>query len=216
VHLEPADKETALYSTPEDERNMSALVDPFRFRKKIVIHPSISFPTMSWPSDRWQRLTELLLNDGFMVIAAGKDVHNIDNVSELVDKKVHKLASEHEHFLDVTNRLTLHELYALIKKSDLVITMDSGVLHVANCTDTYIIAIFSCIDPRFRMRFKNGRLGYKTTPVSAFCPFQYCASKAGGGNQCKQTNEKRLCCLPSVDELYNCVKRIFLISHIQP
>ena len=42
----------------------------------------------------------------------------------------------------------------VIAASDVAVTFDSGVLHVANCTETPIVALFSDNDPDFFTRMK--------------------------------------------------------------
>ena len=51
-------------------------------------------------------------------------------------KGVFDLGIGHDRFLDLTGRTSLHELCEVIAASDVAVTFDSGVLHVANCTET--------------------------------------------------------------------------------
>ena len=58
-------------------------------------------------------------------------------------KGVFDLGIGHDRFLDLTGRTSLHELCEVIAASDVAVTFDSGVLHVANCTEPPIVALFS-------------------------------------------------------------------------
>jgi ADP-heptose:LPS heptosyltransferase len=118
---------------------------------------------------------------------------------------------EHDNFIDLTDQLSFHETYALLKECDAVVTMDSGLLHIANATDTVVIALFTDVDPCHRMRYKNGRVGYRTVALSSPCPMQYCASQFGyNENKCRLSGAQRMCCLPSVDDVCAALKKTIL------
>ena len=93
----------------------------------------------------------------------------------------------------------------MIALCDLVITVDSGVLHVANCTDTDIVAIFTDIDPRFRTRIRDNKPNAGTKIVHSPCPKQFCQSWHGSTGECIQPREKNMCCLPSVKQMLEAV-----------
>ena len=53
--------------------------------------------------------------------------------------------------------------------------MDSGILHLAGTTDTYIIQLGSSIDSRLRSPYRNGTREYKYSYVLGECKI-FCAS----------------------------------------
>jgi hypothetical protein len=108
------------------------------------------------------------------VVVVGSNVPNIGATEQNILKGVFGLGLDLPSLLDFTNQTSLHELREVIALCDLVITVDSGVLHVANCTDTHVLAIFTDIDPRFRTRIRYNQPNAYTTTIHSTCEKQYC------------------------------------------
>ncbi len=168
-------------------------------RPRVIVHPSQSVPVRSWPRESWVELVRELLRS-YEVIAIGQETAGLSSQGENVSKFPLSLGIEDPHFHDWTGKLSLHESYELIRLSDLVITVDSGTLHLANCTQTPIVSIFTHVAPEFRMRFgPDGKIGYQTIPVFSSCEYQFCASRFGCyDDRCRlEGKEGYMKCLPS-------------------
>ena len=203
VQLEDADKVVRLYTTAEDRETAARLLKPLGARPKVVIHPNRNRPVRTWPGDCWRELALGLLERGVGVVAVGRDVPNIADTEENVPKGVFDLGIEHNRFLDLTGQTSLHELCEVIAASDVAVTFDSGVLHVANCTETPVVALFSDNDPDFFTRIRNGKPGASTVAVHRPCPTQFCQTWHGAWSECIQPGEKKMCCLPTVEQVLN-------------
>ncbi len=201
VDLQPSDKEVRLYTTDEHRQRSAELLRPLDQTPKVGLHPNSSWEIRTWPSERWKQLTHGLLELGVQVVVVGSDVPNIGATEQNIPKGVFDLGLDHPSLLDLTNQTNLHELREVIALCDLVITVDSGVLHVANCTDTHVLAIFTDIDPRFRTRIRNNQPNAYTTTIHSTCEKQYCQSWHGSIGECIQSKHKRMCCLPTVDQV---------------
>lgn len=210
VDLGPEMKQLKLHSSEAAKAKASRLLSQLApGRKKIVIHPSQSIPLRTWPAESWTALANELVKE-HSVICVGKEV-SYDTSGMRTDKKsAFRLAVQNTNYFDWIDQLSLHELYEVIQLSDLVITIDGGVLHVANATETPIVAFFTDVDPRNRIRFDaRGKLGHLTTVVSAACPFQYCATSAGyNDDQCRLSGKEWMKCLPSVAQILDATKQV--------
>ena len=205
IDLQPLDKKVRLYTTDEPRQRAAELLQPLGQAPKVVLHPNRSWEIRTWPSERWRRLTQGLLEHGLQIVVVGSEVPNIGGSEQNIPKGVFDLGIEHPSLLDLTNQTSLHELREVIALCDLVITVDSGVLHVANCTDTDIVAIFTDIDPRFRTRIRDNKPNAGTKIVHSPCPKQFCQSWHGTTGECIQPGEKNMCCLPSVKQMLEAV-----------
>ena len=205
IDLQPGDKKVRLYTTDEHRQRAAELLQPLGQMPKVVLHPNRSWKIRTWPSERWRRLTQGLLERGVQIVAVGSEVSNIGVSEQNIPKGVFDLGIEHPSLLDLTNQTSLHELREVIALCDLVITVDSGVLHVANCTDTDIVAIFTDIDPRFRTRIRDNKPNAGTKIVHSPCPKQFCQSWHGSTGECIQPEDKNMCCLPSVEQVLEAV-----------
>ena len=204
IQLDDADKEVRLYTTAEDREKAVELLRPLA-GAKVVIHPNRNRPVRTWPGARWRQLALGLLERGVGVIAVGRDVPNIAGTEENVPKGVFDLGIAHDRFLNLTGRTSLHELCEVITASDVAVTFDSGVLHVANCTETPVVALFSDNAPDFFTRIRAGKPGAGTVAVYRPCPTQFCQTWHGAWSECLQEGDRRMCCLPVVEQVLEAV-----------
>ncbi|HJO08401.1 MAG TPA: glycosyltransferase family 9 protein [Verrucomicrobiota bacterium] len=201
VQLDDADKEVRLYTTTEDRATAARLLESLGTGSKVVIHPNRNRPVRTWPSERWRQLALGLLGLDVGVVAVGTNVPNLADTEENIPKGVFELGIAHDRFLDLTGRTSLHELCEVIAASDVAVTFDSGVLHVANCTETPIVALFSDNDPNFFTRIRGGKPGVGTVAVHGPCQTQFCQTWHGAWSECLQEGDRRMCCLPSVEQV---------------
>jgi lipopolysaccharide heptosyltransferase II len=101
----------------------------------IAIHPWTSDPVKQWPQENFYLLTKRLLEDksNKIIIIGGIDV--LDAKKEIFDN----LGS---NLINLTGRTTLKQLAALLKGCKLLISVDSGPMHLACAVSTPVIAIF--------------------------------------------------------------------------
>jgi ADP-heptose:LPS heptosyltransferase len=113
--------------------------------KYVVIHPVNSWPNRTWSQDNWIKLSEKLIELGYKVVAVGKDSSETGFFN--VQKPVHEMGN---NIINLMNQTSISETWYLIGNSAAVITMDSGILHLAGTTYTNIIELGSPINPEFR------------------------------------------------------------------
>lgn len=87
----------------------------------IVLVPSAAWEMKRWPLGHWKKLIELMPERNF-VILGGKEDHFCEELRAIAPSRVENLAG----------KLSLVESCALISQSELVISADTGLLHVAD------------------------------------------------------------------------------------
>lgn len=140
--------------------------------KYVVIHPVQSWDSRTWELEKWQLLCDYLEKEKIFVIAVGKNSGEY-SIHLQQEKPVFNLRIKHG--MDLTNKTSLDQTWHILDKSDCVITMDSGILHLAGTTDTNIIQLGSSIDPYFRAPYRKGSQKYKYAYVPGSCKI-HCAS----------------------------------------
>ena len=122
-------------------------------KKYIVIHPVNSWPNRTWSQENWLKLCEELIKWGYVVVAVGKDSSETGFFN--IQKPVHEMGN---NIINLMNQTSISETWHLINKAEAVVTMDSGILHLAGTTQTPIIELGSPINPEFRRpRRKNSK-----------------------------------------------------------
>jgi len=102
----------------------------------IAIHPWTSDPVKQWPVDNFKELTRILASQKQfnIVIIGGKD--EVPRATELCSNL------NYPNILNLTGKTTLVQLAALLKRCAVLISGDSGPLHMACAVGTKVIALF--------------------------------------------------------------------------
>lgn len=137
----------------------------------IVIHPSKTWPSRTWNKDSWEKLVFELNSINIPVVIIGKD--SSEEGTYHIDKPIYDINVKTG--LNLVNKLDIHQTWHILNKSDMIITMDSGILHLAGTTDAHIIQLGSSIDPRFRAPYRNGSQEYKYSYILGECD-KFCGS----------------------------------------
>lgn len=155
----------------------------------ICLHPFKNWSSRTWSDSNWEDLLDNLTKMGIPVVIIGKDSldqkllqYLRDGVRGETDVRVFdeienrkSLSILDSGIIDLTNRTTLSQAWKIINKSKCVVTMDSGILHLAGTTDTHIIQLGSSINPYFRAPYRKGKQDYKYSYVHGSCNI-FCAS----------------------------------------
>lgn len=195
-------------------KSNDSCISDFNLPKKyVVIHPSQSWPSRTWSKNNWQILCNRLAEDDITVVSIGKNTKEGE-----ISKPVFNLNIKNG--IDLTNKTTLDQSWHILNNSICVITMDSGILHLAGTTDSYIVQLGSSIDPKFRAPYRNGVQDYKYSYVIGDCDL-HCASdlkyslRDWGHIQsvtlldtCLE-KKNSFYCNPNCDQVYEQVKKIW-------
>jgi len=124
----------------EATKRIDALMDYYDAgnKKLAVLAPGTIWETKGWRSDGFAEVARHFLQQGFAVtlIGAARERALCDEVARLAPGAVN-LAGE----------TTLSELAALIRRSTISITNDSGPMHLAVAVDLPVVSIFGPTDP---------------------------------------------------------------------
>lgn len=116
-----------LYLTDSERAEASVLLSSMATGKPVVaIHPYATHPSKQWPRQHWLELTGHLASAGYDWFVIGRDT------APLFDN----------HEREFTNQTGLRETCALMEKADLLITADSGPMHLACGVGTPVVALF--------------------------------------------------------------------------
>lgn len=101
----------------------------------IAVHPWTSDPVKQWPKENFRRLTEKLSEIPNMKVAIVGGKENQREGMELC-------GNMNDRVVNLVGKTTLLQLASLLKKCRLLISGDSGPVHLAACVATPVIAIF--------------------------------------------------------------------------
>jgi len=129
----------------------------------VVLHPGSgdNFPGRRWPAARYGELARRLTDAGARVAVTGTE-HERAVVDEVIR------VSERPLF-DCGTRLSLDQLIALLAAADLLVSNDTGPVHLASGVGTPVYAIYGPNTPRLYGPLSEGSRAYYDAPPCSPC-----------------------------------------------
>ncbi len=129
----------------EDERRGNVLLEEFNknMRRIVAVNPGGNWEAKRWPAERFTGLVEKILsrfeNVSVVVTGAGKDAELAERIVSQTDpRRCYALAG----------RTRPAGLAAIFKKCALVVSADSGPLHLASAVGTATVGLFGPTSPK--------------------------------------------------------------------
>lgn len=107
----------------------------FTARGFITVHPFASDEGKLWPLEKYYKIIDFLKEDKNIIIIGGKE--NIET-----SKYFNSLLTD-ENVINLVGKTDLVQLAAILNKSELLISNDSGPVHLSCCVNTPVIVLFS-------------------------------------------------------------------------
>lgn len=110
----------------------------------VVLHPGCSMPARTYPWEMYSSVIELLVErlNAFVLITGAVDE------GELVERVRNRVApAARVRTLGLAGALAFPALCALIQRADLVITNNTGPMHIAAAVKTPLVALFALTNP---------------------------------------------------------------------
>ena len=149
----PFDYRLELNVTKKDylslDMKIACLKKPF-----LVMHQAKSWDNRTWPKAYWDHLTTRCIDAGYDVAIVGQG---------------EDFFYEGEGAFDFRKILTLQEIKILIEKSEGFISIDSGLFHIAQTTQTPVFGIFTIADPALRITRKENTYPFIPSLSCRFC-----------------------------------------------
>lgn len=141
--------ESPQFDVPEAQRRSAALLlEPLAHAQGplVVFNPGANYGSAKqWPEDRYAALGRRLRRDfdASIVMVGGPGDRSV------CDRIAHEIrgTSSGEPVLDLAGKTSILELGAVLAASRLVVTNDTGAMHVAQAVGSTIVAIFGSTDP---------------------------------------------------------------------
>jgi lipopolysaccharide heptosyltransferase II len=134
-------------------------------RPRIVLHPFARWRTKLWELEHWRALARTLMAEGAGMILTGS--RDDESLAAAI------LAGLDPLPLSLVGRLSLTQLTAVLQDVDLMITVDSGPMHLAAAVGTPVVALFGPTDPQRTGPLGPGRILRRELPCSP-CLQRHC------------------------------------------
>ena len=108
-------------------------------RPRIALNVGASRAYKRWPADRWASVARALAAQGQGLVFVGDK-----NDAEVVTQITPPLTGG---YVDLAGRTALRELASVLAACDLLVTADTGPMHIAVAVGTPVVALFGATDP---------------------------------------------------------------------
>ncbi len=170
-----------------------------RNQEYIVINPNASDLRIErrWPAENYVALVNYILqkytNLYVVLIGAPSEKLYVDGI----EKKVNPTLK----LLNLAGKTSIKELIGIIENAKLIITNDSGPMHIAFATSTQTLALFGPCDPAQYGNTENCYVLYKKVYCSP-CVHEFQIPPCKGNNQCMKLIDNKTV-QEAVDHLLN-------------
>ena len=160
-----ASRQPRLFPSPELVKTVQAkygLTDAIAAGQRLIgINCGRTWPVRMWEAAKWQTLVD--------------QIHAEQNTVILQFGLTHGGEDEYEQLRGVrllTNRLKSDELVALVAGCDLLVSIDSGPVHIAGAVGTPVVGLFGAVAPQFRLPTDSPAVGVFSEVPCRFCHHQ--------------------------------------------
>ena len=167
-------------------------------RPVIGINPGATYgSTKRWPSERFAEVSKRIISelDGSVVIFGGQsEVEIAKEICTFVNAKRQTPDSELKM---IAGKTSLRELSALISECDILLTNDSGPMHIGYAVRTPLVAIFGSTDPSL-----TGPPGKENVVIKKDLQCSPCFKR--------KCDKQKMACMTSItpDEVFEAVKHL--------
>lgn len=138
----PAVIEYGLEPTPAEEAQVDELLAGLgKKRSLVVLHPVALWGSKLWPRQHWAELARLLAAAGADMVVTGAEADRPWAQAIIQGSGVGQSIG------DLTGRTSLRVLAALLKRADVVVSTDTGAMHLAAAMDATVVPLFGPTAP---------------------------------------------------------------------
>ncbi|MCA8982214.1 MAG: lipopolysaccharide heptosyltransferase II [Planctomycetaceae bacterium] len=171
---------------PQSERTSASALLEADSRPLLVIHPGAMWITKRWPVASFAEIASRAIRHFSMrVVVVGSKGEQTD--AEVLSQAVRQV-DPGASILNLAGKTTLMQLAVLLEKADVVLTNDSGPMHLAAGLGTPVVGLFTCTSAE-----RSGPAGEQHELVQALVP---CA--ASYRKQCPFTGSGHLHCMQAL------------------
>jgi ADP-heptose:LPS heptosyltransferase len=138
VGAEPSNLEPHIDVTGSDSAEVHKIFPALADSPFAVLHPGASDTRRRWPPERFAQVGDALAEAGFQVVITG-----IEPERAVIEQVISLMRCP---AINACEQLSLKGLVGLVASAALVISNDTGTMHLANAVHTLNVGIFWCVN----------------------------------------------------------------------
>lgn len=152
IGIKTENKDYEFFPSPEDKDYINALFAKNALEKRdflVVINPGGNWNLKRWPKENFARLAGRLIKDyqaKVIITGAAKDISLAEGIAGLMQERP----------LILCGKTTLGQLAALMARVGLLISNDSGPMHIALSQKAKVVCLFGPTSPKITGPYGKG------------------------------------------------------------
>lgn len=138
-------KDCVLYRAPIDDMRLL-------WSSAVALHPARTWRNRTMPQTFWRAVVDGLIARGWIPVILGSAA-DFDWAGT-------------PQVIDLSGRLSIHQVATVIERCACFVGNDSGLLHIAGTTSTPIVGLFTVARAEYRLPWRAGLLGWRTTALA--------------------------------------------------
>jgi len=162
--------EFVLPKNPPAEEKIETLMRMHDLQEKnfIAVSPVAYWETKLWENENFAHLADMIRKKlGMKVVFTGAEKNVLEKITNLMESDAVNLGGQ----------TTLPELACLYARAKMLITTDSGPMHLAAAVQTPVVALFGPTDPRRTGPYGRGHTVIRTDIPCSPCFLKKCSTK---------------------------------------
>lgn len=136
---------------PQDAHAWARQQWPDDGQRTLVISPCSSHAIRNWRAERYAAVAEHAAQRGWRVVLMGGRSAAERAMGDAI------AAQCRAPLLDLIGKDTMKQMVALLARADLVLSPDSGPVHIANAAGTAVLGLYACTDGTRSGPYSDGR-----------------------------------------------------------
>lgn len=165
------DKRLELYTTPDSDAYMEKLLRKNRVLPAdflVVVHASPRHKSHLWLDERFAKLADSLVERYNAKVVFSGSIPDFVLNSRIIHSMGHRA-------VNLAGLTDVKQLFSLVRRANLVVSVDTGIMHVAAALNTPVVALFGAGNPKIWRPYSGNSLYiFKDKEVCTSCMKHRC------------------------------------------
>jgi len=142
LSISTEDRNPVIYPDKLDEQYVEDVLLKHEVKndsKIAVIHPGAGNSLRFWPTERYIKVAKYLSEKGFKIFLTGTEKEKI---------LTSKIKKKFPVAVELSGMLSIPQMVSLLRRTNILICPDTGIMHLASCTKTLTITLIGPGDPQ--------------------------------------------------------------------
>lgn len=162
--------------TVEEKQYLKFKFSQLEPKKQVVLTTGFTSATREWNSEVTNEVAKYCLSRGYEVIFLGSYNSVFWESKKGNTPTLFKEGVDYSLGTDLRDKTSIIEAAKIIAESSAIVGLDNGLLHLAACTSTPIVAGFTTVNPKHRIPYTKQRVEI-VEPDAELVPCRYCQTK---------------------------------------